>query len=106
MARILGRSEHVLNLRLLGIKREPVCKTSFWIIEFQRQLVELIPSIDCVLLAPVSQFVHFGGGHGLKFWAICRFWCNTSIPSMPVMVVATGRLIAYAKLLQPYVRQP
>jgi len=66
MARILRRSEHGLNLRLLGIKREPVCKTSFWIVEFQRQPVELIPSIGCVLLAAVSQFVHFGSGHGFE----------------------------------------
>jgi hypothetical protein len=46
------------------------------------------------LFAVIAERVHLIGGEWLNSRRIARFWSRTSMESMPLMVVATGRLMA------------
>ena len=74
---------------------EAVGHAGLGVVVFEGEFVEFVAAVAGRLFEAGAQGGAFRRSDiGWKFWAIFKFWRRMSRVSMPVMAVATGRLMA------------
>ena len=94
MPRVVRDFEHLPDFFGLFVDGKVVGHTGLWVVILQGNFIEFEASVSGSLQGASFEATHFRRGHRLKVLCDFQVLPQDLGESIPVMVVATGRLIA------------